>query len=174
MILELIAALASGFALFGVLLLINRVSGRWMPRWVFPAAVGLGMLSYSIWSEYSWAGRAIAPGSPYVEVSRNHNSSWYRPWTYLWPQVNRMIALDRRFTRTHPDQPQLVLTRVVRLERWIPESGYLAVFDCEAEAQAALVEGVELEDDGTLDGADWVPMGEDDPVLRGACAQREG
>lgn len=174
MILEFIAALTSGVALMGVMMLINQLTGRRMARWVFPAAVGLGMLSYSIWSEYSWAGRAIVPGGGYVEATRHHNSTWFRPWTYLWPQVNRIIALDDRFTRTHPDQPQLILTRIVRMERWIPESSYMAVFDCDAGAQAPMLEGVELMADGTVAGAQWVPLGTDDPVLRRACALREG
>lgn len=174
MILEFIAALTSGFALLGVVLVINRLTGRRMAQWVFPAAAGLGMLAYSIWSEYSWASRVIVPGSPYVEVSRNHDSFWYRPWTFLWPQVNRIIALDRRFTRTHPAQPRLVLSRVVRLERWIPESSYLAVFDCDEGAQAPMVEGVELLEDGTVDGAEWMSLPVDDPLLRNACALREG
>ena len=174
MILEFIAALTSGVALMGVLIIVNRLTGRRMGSWVFPAAVGLGMLAYSVWSEYSWASRAILPGSPYVEVSRSHNSVWYRPWTYLWPQVNRIIALDRRHERTHPDQPQLVQARVVRMERWIPESAFIAVFDCDAGALAPLIAGVELMPDGTLEGAEWVPMPADDPIVRGACALREG
>ncbi|MCC5970674.1 MAG: hypothetical protein JJU15_12025 [Pararhodobacter sp.] len=174
MILEFIAALTSGVALMGVLIIVNRLTGRRMGAWVFPAAVGLGMLSYSVWSEYSWASRVITPGASYVEVTRNHNSVWYRPWTYLWPQVNRIIALDRRYERTHPGQPHLVQARVVRLERWIPESAFIAVFDCDAGALAPMVAGVELMPDGTVEGAEWVPMPADDPMLRGACALREG
>jgi hypothetical protein len=116
----------------------------------------------------------MTPDTPYVEVTRNLNSVWYRPWTYLWPQVNRIIALDRRFERTHREQPDLVQIRVVRLERWLPESGFVAVFDCDAGALAPMVEGVELMPDGTLEGAEWVPMTADDPLLRGACALREG
>lgn len=174
MFLEFIAALASGFALFGIALILNRLTGRWMPSWVFPAAMGLGMLSYSVWSEYTWSARVMVPGTPYVEASRNHDSVWYRPWTFLWPQVNRLIVLDRRFTRTHPDQPHLVQTRVVRLERWIPESGFLAVFDCDAGALTPMVEGVELMPDGTVQGAEWAPLPADDPLLRRACALREG
>jgi len=174
MILEFIAALTSGIALMGVLMLVDRLTGQRMGRWVFPAAVGLGMLAYSVWSEYSWASRVIAPDGHYVEVTRNQSGVWYRPWTYLWPQVNRIIALDRRFQRTHPDQPHLVQIRVVRLERWLPESAFLAVFDCDEGALAPMVDGVELMADGTVAGADWVPMPADDPMLRGACALREG
>lgn len=174
MILEFIAAVTSGVALMGVLMLANQLTGRRMGRWVFPAAAGLGMLGYSVWSEYTWASRVIGPDSPYVEVSRNHASVWYRPWTYLWPQVDWMIALDQRFYRTRSDQPQLVQVRVVRLGRWIPDSAYIAVFDCDAGALAPMVEGVEMMSDGTLEGAEWASLPESDPMLRGACALREG
>lgn len=174
MLLEFIAALASGFAAFGVLLMINAFTGRRLPRWVMPAGAGLGMLAFTIWSEYSWPERAILPGAGYQEASRNSVATWYRPWTYVWPQSNRLIAIDHRFTRTHPEAPDLVLTRVALLARWMPEYGYLVVFDCATGRQADLLAGVELMPDGTLEGAEWVEIGTDDPVLATACTHGGG
>lgn len=174
MLLEFIAALASGFAVLGLLLMLNLLTGRRLASWVFPAGAGLGMLLYSVWSEYSWPERAIVPGSPYVEASRNEARFWYRPWTYIWPQSNRMIAIDQRFSRSHSEAPHMVQTRVVLLARWTPEYSYLVVFDCAEGARADMFEGVELQADGTVTGANWVPLASDDPVLRTACEAWEG
>lgn len=173
MFLEFIAALAAGLGLLGVVFLLDRLTGRRLARWAYPAAVGLGMLSYSIWSEYTWPERAVVAGTGYVEASRNEVRVWYRPWTYVVPQSNRVIAIDHRFTRRHAEAPNLVLTRVALLARWIPEFSYLVVFDCEENARADLLAGVELRDDGTLEGASWLPLSADDPVLRTACDARE-
>jgi two-component system, OmpR family, phosphate regulon response regulator PhoB len=173
MLLEFIAALAAGLGLLSVIFVLNHLTGRRLPRWIFPATVGLGMLGYTIWSEYTWPERAIVADSGYVEASRNEVQVWYRPWTYLWPQSNRLIAVDHRFTRRHEQAPDLVLTRVALLARWMPEFGYLVVFDCAEHARADMLAGVELREDGTLEGASWVQLEAGDPVLRTACDARE-
>lgn len=172
MVLEFFASIAAGLAMLGVALLLNRLTGNRLGRWLAPAAVAAGMLAYTVWSEYSWAGRSLETGI-YTEAAREEARVWYRPWSWLVPQTSRLIVLDRRFTRVHPDQPDLVLTRVVRLERWIPESGYLAVFDCAAGAQAPLTERVQLLEDGAVEGADWAVLPQGDPLLRAACAAGE-
>jgi hypothetical protein len=173
MLLEFIAAIAAGLGMLSVVFATDYLTGRRLPRWIYPATVGLGMLGYTIWSEYSWPERVVVAGSGYVEASRNEVQVWYRPWTFLWPQSNRLIAIDHRFTRQHDQAPELVLTRVALLARWMPEFGYLVVFDCAAHARADMLAGVELREDGTLEGASWVQLGPDDPVLRTACEARE-
>ena len=173
MILELIAALSSGFAAFGVAMLVNAVTGRRFARWAYPVAFGAGMIGFTIWNEYTWAERSTAAGSPYLVVETTRSRIWYRPWTWVVPQTSRLIVLDRRFSRVHPEQPDLIQTRVVRLARYIPDSGFLAVIDCADGRLAPLLEGVELLADGTLEGADWAALPEGDPVLVGACALRE-
>ena len=172
MILEFVAALVSGLGVMGIALLLNRITGKRLGKWLAPAAVAGGMLAYTIWSEYSWAERSMATGI-YSEVERDDTRVWYRPWSWLVPQTQRMIVLDRRFTRIHPEQPQLVQVRVVRLERWLPPSGFLGAFDCVAGAVAPLTEQVELREDGTLPGAVWETLSADDPLLRAACAAGE-
>jgi hypothetical protein len=173
MILELIAALSAGFALLGVTMLVNALTGRWMAKWAMPAAFGAGMLAYTVWADYAWADQRVPEGGPYVVAERVETRVWYRPWTWVVPQTAHLLVLDRRFTRIHDAQPDLVLTRVVRLARYVPESGFLAVFDCAGARMAPLTEGVDLSVEGLAEGADWSAMPEGDPVLRRACALRE-
>ena len=174
MVIDFIGALASGLGLLGLVMLINRVvlRGRF-GRWIYPATVALGMVAYTVWAEYTWPTRTMEAQPQLLLAGENAESVVYRPWTYLWPQVSVMIAVDRSETRVNPAFPHLVMTQVVRLARWQPVRGYLTVFDCEGNARALMGEGVELSADGALEGATWEPLNAEDPVLRAACSVAE-
>ncbi|WP_417601232.1 hypothetical protein [Pararhodobacter oceanensis] len=173
MIIDFIGAIATGFCLFGVLLLVNRLIGGRFGRWVYPAAVALGMIGYTVWAEYSWPIRTVE-GSPQMQLaSANEQSVVYRPWTYIWPQVTRLVLVDRSHTLVHPQAADLVLTQLVFIGRWEPIHVAGVVFDCAAAARVDLGDGVTLQEDGTVAGADWRALAADDPVLRAACEVAE-
>lgn len=170
MLLELIAIISAGFALAGLALMLNFILGKRLPGWIFPAAAGVGMLVMSVWLEYSWLDRITATYPAEVEVvSTNNVQAWYRPWTYVVPQVNRLIAIDHRFERRHPARPGQVLTRVLLVGRWVPARPFAVVFDCATRRRADLGDEVKLADDGSLVNAQWRTLGDDDPVLEAAC-----
>jgi hypothetical protein len=128
------------------------------------------MLSYAIWSEYTWLDRA-ATSLPEGVVVASHNEvrAWYRPWTYARPLSDRLIAVDRRESRRNPALPGQVLTRVLLMGRWAPTHAVAAVFDCGGNRRADLVDGVRFDEAGALQGAQWIPLAADDPVLLAAC-----
>ena len=68
MLFELIAAVVTGVALAGVAMLLRWLSRGLLPKWIVPTMAGLGMLGYSIWSEYSWFDR-MNLALPGIEVS---------------------------------------------------------------------------------------------------------
>src|SRR5690606_28367670 len=128
--LEFIAIIAAGFGLAGIALSANIALRRRLPPWIVPAAAGAGMLLMAIWLEYSWFGRTTGTFPDGVEVASTHQArSWHRPWTYVFPLTNRLIAIDHRFDRRHADAPGQVLTRVILAGRWEPTRQYGAVFD---------------------------------------------
>ena len=176
MLLDFIGSLATGFGLLGVVLLLNRVilRGRF-GRWIYPATVAFGMVAYTVWAEYTWADRMVA-GLPQLErVSESGDPVIYRPWTYLWPQSTRVLAIDLANTLTHPEQPGQVMTRVVFLARWQPIRAVTVVYDCPAERRADVLDGVTMNADGSLSGADWQAVEATDPVMQAACtAMGEG
>jgi len=177
MIIDFIGAIATGLGLLGVVLLLNRLFGRLLSRrfgrWVYPATVAIGMIGYTVWAEYSWPVRTIE-GSPQMRLaSSNEQSVFYRPWTYIWPQVTRLTVIDQSHTLVHPEQPQRVLTQVVFIGRWAPIRVAGVVFDCDLRARVDLRDGVELRADGSVQGADWRDLEADDPVLRTACTVGE-
>ncbi|MBS7457095.1 hypothetical protein [Coralloluteibacterium stylophorae] len=170
MLLEFVAILAAGFALAGIALTLNVLLRRRLPKWVVPASAGAGMLAMAIWLEYSWFERVTANLPQEVEVvSTNRLRAWYRPWTYVVPQVNRLIALDHRFDRRNPALPDQVLTRVLLLGRWEPSRQFGVVLDCAGARRADLTDEVAFAPDGGLAGARWIALPVDDALLRGAC-----
>jgi hypothetical protein len=173
MILELIAALSAGFALFGLAMLGAALARRRLPKGMAPTVFAAGMLAYTIWSDYSWPQTRLPVDGPYLVVERVESRVWYRPWSWVAPTTEYLLVLDRRFTRFNAEQPDLVLTRVLRLARYVPESGFLAVFDCAGARMAPLLAGVDLSVEGLVEGADWAGLPEGDPVLTRACALRE-
>ena len=172
MLLEFIAIIAAGFGLAGIALTLNFIVRKRLPGWVVPAAAGLGMLAMAIWLEYSWFERATSAYPDGVEIaSTNQTRSWYRPWTYVVPLTNRLIAIDHRFDRRNPAHPDMVLTQVVLAGRWEPSRQFGAMFDCAGNRRADLLDQVVFEDDGTLRNATWHALAADDPVLRTACGR---
>jgi len=169
---ELVATVAAGFGAGGLVLLLNRLTGRRLPRWVLPAAAGAAMLGFAIWSEYAWFTRTTAqlPDSVVV-ASHNEERSWYRPWSYLYPLTTRFVALDRAALRRNANFPGQIMGRVLLFGRWEPGVALNVVFDCAARRRVDLVEGVTLGEDGAPRGGTWRALPADDPLLRAACAQ---
>lgn len=175
MTLDILGAVAAGLGLLGLVLMLNRwILRNYFGRWLYPATVAFGMIAFTMWSEYSWPGRVLASQPALRLAVQNDYSVAYRPWTFIWPQHNRLITVNEALTRTHPDQPGLVMTQLVLIARWEQVRTITAVFDCVNHASAPVGEGVELNPDGTLEGATWTELEAGDPVLTTVCATAEG
>lgn len=171
MLLELIATVVLGLGAAGLLMGLNVLSGKRLPAWLIPAGAGTAMLAFIIAMEYSWAARTQESLPSGVEVaSLSSESMWYRPWTYIRPLSLRMVAVDTRRNRRHPDQAEQVMTTVLLLGRWMPVHEVPVVFDCAGRRRADLHAGVEILSDGRLSNADWRRLVPDDPALRIACS----
>lgn len=170
MLFDLIATVSAGFLLAGLALGLKFLLRGRAPAWIVPVAAGLGMLCYAIWSEYSWFERARATLPDGVEVaSSNTVQAWYRPWTYLVPQVDRFIAVDHRMSRRNEAHPGQVLTGVLLMGRWEPSRQFGVIYDCSGLRRADLIDGVVFDEAGGLEGARWIRLEPDDAVLRVAC-----
>lgn len=180
MILELVAAVSAGLGLAGLALLLRVATRRRLPAWTVPAAAGLGMLAFAIWSESTWYGRTAGALPPGVVVARAvEDAAPWRPWTYVWPIVTRFSAVDTRARRTNAARPGEVLTSVILVARWAPLRTLPVLFDCGASRMAAL-SGEDLlpsgDDDEAGDepgdGPDWVALPASDEALSVACEAR--
>lgn len=171
MLFELIAAVVAGVALAGVAMMLRWLSRGFLPKWIVPAMAGLGMLSYSIWSEYSWFDR-MNIALPGLAVSwKNEQTAFWRPWSYIEPVTTRFTAVDLKSAKRNPNQPGLVMIDILLLARWQPVTPVRVVFDCQNARRADLVDGnVSIADDGSLVGAEWTKLEPDDAALKIACS----
>lgn len=170
MFLELIATIVAGIACAGVVMVINVVSGRRLPRWMLPVAAGLGMIAVTISNEYTWFDRTAGRLPEGVVVAMTvEEQSWLRPWTQLKPYMKRFVAVDHATMRSHESRPQERLVDLYFFGRWSPVSKAPVLFDCDGGRSALLIDGASFGEDGAVENADWQPAASSDPVLRVVC-----
>lgn len=174
MLVDFIATIAAGAGVACLIFVANhlsrRVRGQRLAKWVMPAGIGLAMIAYSIWNEYSWYPRmrAALPEGVVVAVAPTERAM-YRPWSYAFPIVSRFIAVDTGHAARSTADPQVFAANAVVFQRWQSEKRIPQAFDCGAGARADLMDGAALSEDGKLKGAEWLTEA-DDPLVRAACS----
>lgn len=102
-----VAFLAAGIAQYARLLTAKK-----LPKWIVPAAAGLGILGYQIYMEYSWFERTqqmLPEGAVVTEV--RETPAFWRPWTFVVP-------LKMGFSLVEPDKVQLAEHNGERIARF--------------------------------------------------------
>lgn len=170
MFLELIATFVVGFGAAGAVLILNRITGRRLPRVLLPIAAGGAMIAFTIWSEYNWYPRTVSQlPEGVVVISAHENTAMYRPWTYVAPYVDRFSAIDTVRIRRNPKIPDQVIAPVLFMGRWAPGSEIPVLVDCAESRRADLADGIEFDEDGAVTGADWIEVTADDPIVSELC-----
>jgi hypothetical protein len=171
MIWTLIGTLMVGVGAASLVFILFKAVRRPVPGWLLPAAAGLGMLSFHIWSDYAWAERTIAELPDHVVVAERYTSrSMLQPWTLVVPKVDRFSAVDLNEIRRHPQVEGMVMAVVYLVTRWYPTAGTLQLYDCETPRRADVGESLEADAEGRPIDPDWVTLEPDDPVRRVVCA----
>ncbi|WP_108820561.1 hypothetical protein [Pseudovibrio sp. Alg231-02] len=170
MFLELIGTFIAGIAGAGLVMLINHVLGGRLPRWFAPVAAGAAMLLATISSEYSWFSRTKDTLPDGIVVAETVESkAFYRPWTYLFPFTERFVAIDTATIQTHPEQPGMKLAQAYFFGRWSPVNKLPVLTDCATSRRAALADGIIFEEGGSISGAQWVSVPENDRITSTIC-----
>lgn len=165
-----LGAIVAGFAGAGVMMLVNRVTGRRLPGWSALVAAGAAMLGMTVYLEYDWFDRRSAQLPDGVEVVwHNADRQLWRPWTYVFPLTTRFIAMDVENVGTNEAQPDMRLVDLMFAQRWTPDRLSKALFDCAGGRSAQISAETEFGPDGTVEGVDWSPVGPEDPVIQNAC-----
>ena len=173
MLMELIAALVAGVAAAGVVMLVNRAIGGRLPRWLALVAAGLGMIATAIFNEYDWYSRTSGGLPDTLVVAQTvEGRAAYRPWTYLWPIIERFAAVDTASVRHHSGQQGLKLADVFFFGRWSPVSQVSVLADCAGLRRAILDDGAIFEANGEIRGADWVEVAAGDPLVGTICGTK--
>ena len=169
MAIDLIAAIFVA-AITGVLVWLLR---RWVPAipsWVAPAAAGLALISYTVWSEYDWYSRMAGQLPPEIEVVATlEEGSPFRPWTYLAKATTSFVALDHRKTLSHPQKADLHIVTLYSFARTGGMTEGAMAVDCAGGRQALMITGATITEAGELAGAEWQPASADDRLQEAAC-----
>lgn len=172
MFLELIGVIFAGFAVAGVVMLLNKLTGGRLPRWAAPVGAGLGMIIATITSEYGWYSRTSAALPEGIVVAETvEHSSWYRPWTMVAPYINRFAAIDTASIQTNAALPGQRLAEMYFFGRWAPVNKLPVVADCDGYRRALLPPDAEFSDDGAVLNAAWTDATSDDPILAILCKE---
>ena len=158
MALELLAAIIAAVGMAGIAIAIRKLTRNRLPKWIVPAAAGLGMIGFAVLSEYGWYGRSAASLPEGVTVLHaEKGSSPMRPWTFFAPITLKFSALDGRAASVHLANESLRMARVFHFERWAPTRDSMLIVDCGEGRQVAVTAGVEIDTSGNLTGAEWQP-----------------
>lgn len=175
MIWNLIGTLVLGVTAASIVLILFRVLGRPVPRWLLPAAAGIAMLGFLVWTDYAWFGRTEAALPANVVVAEGHaSSSVLQPWTLIVPRIDRFSAVDTEAIRRNPQAPDLAMADVYLVARWNPTIRAHQLYDCATPRRADV--GLDLKVDALGRPIDppWVKLPPDDPVRRVVCGAGSG
>lgn len=177
MLFEFIATIAAGFGLAGVALIITHLSklaGKRAPKWLIPLFAAIGIFAYQIHQEYSWYGQQVESLPKGVEVVKTAKSTeWFRPWSYVKPQILRFIAADTSNARANADSPNVYLVTLYLFERRRSVQQVQQVIDCSAPARADYVlppkDSALSIDEYVKQTTAWRPLAKDDPLYTAIC-----
>lgn len=170
MFLELAATVFAGVATAGVIMLVNRLTGGRLPRWLMLAGAAVAMISMTIFMEYSWFKRTTASLPPGVEVAQQiEKKSLYRPWTYLVPYVDRFVAVDTTSLKRHPKVPDQRMGELYFFGRWAALQRTPVLVDCAGLRRATLIDGMEFDEHGQVVDAPWINVDASDRVVAAVC-----
>ncbi len=170
MFLELIATVFAGLAAAGVVLLVNRLLGNRLPNWIVPVCAGLGMIATTISNEYSWYSRTAANLPDGLSIAQTvENKSYYQPWTFLIPYIDRFVAVDINSTLINPDIPHQRMIDIYFFGRWYPANKMRVLLDCQHSRRAQLITDANFDKNGHVVDPPWVGVTPTDPVLKMGC-----
>ena len=167
MLFEFIATITVGLGSAGLILGLQKITRGALPKWVMPATAGLGMLLFTIWTEYSWFERATeALGPEKIVVRTVEKKQVWRPWTYARPVTTRFIALDSAAAQTVGAH---VLTDMYLVSRRSDNAIVPVAFDCLLGRQSPLFDREAPDVEARLETAEWGQLEQEDRLLRTAC-----
>ncbi len=168
MIYELIATLSAGFAMAGIALVLRHLAKllfkKQLPKWILPLFAGIGIFAFQIHQEYNWFSQMenkLPQGTKVVKkISETY---WYRPWTYVKPQIVRFMAVDMANIETNKVNPQLKRVNIYLFERRMSSKIIPQMFDCSTKKMAVIPTENKNSD------IQWVPMDTADKLYQTVC-----
>ncbi len=174
MFIHLLATLAMGAIGALIVYVVARTFGKKPPGVLYPVAIAIGMLSYSIYDEYSWLDRASSAMPTRFQLVRTYATSMpYQPWTYLVPRTYKFDALDLGSPRSNPKAPQLVLVQLVRVTRNTSSVNVTAIVDCPKSQFTEVDNTTKFADNGLPTNANWQSLSGHRALSEAVCGENQ-
>lgn len=170
MLWELLATVFAGLGAAGIALALRAFSRKRLPSWIIPVCAGSAMLGFQIYSEYTWFShqKSLLPEDVLVVRQVKETAPW-RPWTYLYPQTVRFVAVQVGKGAVNQMNPELILADVFLFERRMAARQVPQIFHCGANARATLTDDLKIPQPGTVPGNQWTPLDANDELLVAVC-----
>ncbi|WP_426138228.1 hypothetical protein [Psychrobacter sp. TWR1-1-1] len=180
MLFEFIATIAAAFGMAGLALIITHLSklaGKRAPKWLIPLFAAIGMFAFQIHQEYNWYGQQVSKLPAGVQVVKVAKSTeWFRPWSYIKPQILRFIAADTANASVQVDNPDVYLVNLYLFERRRSVQKIPQVIDCRIPARADYVipeKNSKLTiDEHVKQTTAWRELVTDDPLFISICTDK--
>lgn len=171
MLWDLIATLVAGVGAAGIALLLRKVTAQRAPRYVVPVFAAVGMLGFQIFSEYQWFEhqQSLLPKGVVVVKAVTESTPW-RPWSYVKPQIVRFMAVDLENASANEQNPQLMLATLYLFERRQAAIAVKQVIHCEMQQRADFTESLTIPIAGSSLDHHWHPINPDEQALLKVCS----
>ncbi len=172
MFLTLIAVFAAGFGGAGLAMALRFTFRGRLPASITPIFAGGAMLIATISTEYGWYANQTAnlPDGMEVYVTRER-TSWWQPWSYVWPYTDSFFAVDHNSVLTHDDLPDVQLVQIYNFGRWAAITEVPMAVDCAVGAQLNLIDIPDLSIEFLSGDAPWQALPADDPLRDAVCLE---
>lgn len=177
MLFEFIATIAAAFGMAGLALVITHLSklaGKRAPKWLIPLFAAIGIFGFQIHQEYHWFPQQVAKLPTGVTVIKTAESTeWFRPWSYVKPQILRFIAADNGNAVAQVENPDIYLVNLYLFERRRSVQQIPQVINCAAATRADYViptaDSSLTIDEHIKQTTAWRDLERDDPLYISVC-----
>lgn len=175
MIYEFIATITAGFGMAGIAMIIRHLTkfaGKQAPKWLIPIFAAIGILGFQIHQEYNWQQQQIDRLPEQVKVVKTvEGQAWYRPWSYLKPQVIRFMAAEAGEplgSDINPTTEDIRRSNIYLFERRISTKIIPQLVNCQQPAITSITTKAPLSA-ATFKQLQWQPLAADDEILQVVC-----
>lgn len=170
MLMQFIAAITAGVAGGLLAFALRHMSKGRAPKWLIPIFAGGAMLAATISMEYGWYDRTRANlAEDVIVASTVQGTTFYRPWTYLFPMTERFIAVDMQTVRTNNAIQEQIRANVWLFDRTRGTSRLEVLFDCAGKQSMAVLPDTERDANGNVTAPVWNTTGSDADIVNTAC-----
>lgn len=158
MLWEIIATASAGIGAAGIALVIRFLFKK-SPKWLVSVFAGMGVLLFAIYSEYSWASYTqsrLPQGS--VVVAEIPHTAFYKPWSYIKPQILQFVVADKTGVQSLDNQPHIKQVPLYFFERRMKAHQLTILVNCQSQEQTS-----------QINSNDWSKLTYTQNIIKAVC-----